>query len=125
MRVTVWPPGISLHWLGGYFGMGRRRRIHSRFLQSVALIVVASASVSVARAQTPNTTIANVNALNLLAPFLTLNATPIGQETLQKSLETVISINNNSAGCASKPRGQRCTKPDERRFKQDHEIRQY
>jgi subtilase-type serine protease len=76
--------------------MGRRRRIHSRLLQSVALIVVTSASVSVARAQTPNTTIANVNALNLLAPFLTLNATPVGQDTLQTSLHTVISINNNA-----------------------------
>jgi len=73
-----------------------RRCIHSRLLQSVAVIVVASASVSVARAQTPNTTIANVNALNLLAPFLTLNATPIGQETLQTGLQTVIAINNGA-----------------------------
>ena len=76
--------------------MTRRRCIHSRLLQSVAVIVVASASVSVARAQTPNTTIANVNALNLFAPFLTLNATPIGQETLQTGLQTVIAINNGA-----------------------------
>jgi subtilase-type serine protease len=73
----------------------RRRRIHARLLQSVALIVFTSASVSVANAQA-NTNGANVNALNLLAPFLTLNATPIGQETLQTSLETVISINNGA-----------------------------
>lgn len=76
--------------------MTRRRCIYSRLLQSVAAVVVASASVSVARAQTPNTTIANVDTLNLLAPFLTLNATPIGQETLQKSLQTVIGINNGA-----------------------------
>jgi subtilase-type serine protease len=75
--------------------MGRRRRIHLCLMQSVALIVVTSATVSVANAQA-NTNGANVNALNLLAPFLTLSTTPIGQETLQTGLQTVIAINNGA-----------------------------
>ncbi len=73
-----------------------RRRIHSCLLQSAAIIVVTTAAVGSARAQAANTTGANVNALNLLAPFLTLNATPVGQATLQQSLQTVIAINNGA-----------------------------
>lgn len=73
-----------------------RRRIHSCLLQSAAIIVVTTAAVGSAKAQAANTTGANVNALNLLAPFLTLNATPVGKATLQQSLQTVIAINNGA-----------------------------
>ncbi|MBL8586690.1 MAG: hypothetical protein JNM23_08120, partial [Bradyrhizobiaceae bacterium] len=73
-----------------------RRRIHSCLLQSAAIIVVTTAAVGSAKAQAANTTGANVNALNLLAPFFTLNATPVGQATLQQSLQTVIAINNHA-----------------------------
>ena len=97
-----------------------RRRIHSCLLQSAAIIVVTTAAVGSAKAQAANTTGANVNALNLLAPFLTLNATPVGKATLQQSLQTVIAINNGATPAAAADCGQRCTEPDERSFEQDH-----
>ena len=74
---------------------------NSRFFRSSALIVAATAaSASVAgpaNAQTANLAPANVNVLNLLSPFLTLNSTAIGQQTLQDTLIQAIAINQNVA----------------------------
>lgn len=68
--------------------------LKSRLLQSISALAVASmASVDGAHAQA-NTTPSNVNVLNLLSPFLGLNATPIGQTTLTDNLATAIGINN-------------------------------
>jgi hypothetical protein len=69
----------------------------SRLLQSLSLLTVATAaSVGVAQAQTANTTPSNVNVLNLLSPFLGLNATQIGRTTLTDNLSQAISINNSA-----------------------------
>ncbi len=70
-------------------------RFKKRLLQSTALIVFVTSSVA-AQAQTANTTVANVNVLNLLSPFLGLNATAIGQATLQANLQQSININNGA-----------------------------
>ena len=52
----------------------------SRLLQSISVLAVASvASISGAHAQAANVTPSNVNVLNLLSPFLGLNATAVGQ----------------------------------------------
>ena len=53
-----------------------------------------------AQAQTtpvPNTTAPNANVLNLLSPFLSLNATPVGQDTLTLNLNGTVAVNNNAA----------------------------
>ena len=69
----------------------------SRLLQSISVLTVASvASISGAQAQAANVTPSNVNVLNLLSPFLGLNATGVGRTTLQDNLSQAISINNNS-----------------------------
>ncbi len=69
----------------------------SRLLKSISVLAVASvASVSGAHAQAANVTPSNVNVLNLLSPFLGLNATPTGRTTLTDNLSQAISINNNS-----------------------------
>jgi hypothetical protein len=47
-----------------------------------------------AQAQVANETGQNVNLLNLLSPFLSLNATPIGQATLQANLNQAVATNN-------------------------------
>ncbi|MCJ2091186.1 autotransporter domain-containing protein [Methylobacterium sp. J-072] len=51
------------------------------------------------QAQTVNTTASDVNVLNLLAPFLSLNATAAGQATLGLNLAQTIAL-NNGAGLA-------------------------
>ena len=54
----------------------------SRLLQSISVLAVASvASLGGAHAQAANVTPSNVNVLNLLSPFLGLNATPVGRTT--------------------------------------------
>jgi uncharacterized protein with beta-barrel porin domain len=55
---------------------------------------------SPACAQVANLTGANVNAINLLAPFLSLNSTAIGQQTLQTNLSQAVAINQNAASVA-------------------------
>lgn len=63
---------------------------------SFVLVVSAFTSpalTSPALAQTANTTVANVNLLNLLSPFLSLNATPIGQQTLNLALSDALALN--------------------------------
>ncbi|WP_246696903.1 autotransporter family protein [Methylobacterium planeticum] len=64
----------------------------------VALIATACAP-GAAWAQAANTTPSDVNVLNLLAPYLNLNATAIGQATLQTNLQQSIAT-NNGAGLA-------------------------
>ena len=60
----------------------RNSVLKSRCLQSAAILI---ATVSAASAQ--NVTAANVNVLNLLSPFLSLNASAIGQTTLTDNIE--------------------------------------
>jgi subtilase-type serine protease len=75
----------------------------SRLLQSISVLAVASiASIGAAQAASaivanPNTTLSNINVLNLLSPFLGLNATPTGQATLTDNLDQAISINQNAS----------------------------
>jgi subtilase-type serine protease len=69
----------------------------SRLLQSISVLAVASvASLGGAHAQAANVTPSNVNVLNLLSPFLGLNATPVGRTTLTDNLSQAISINNSA-----------------------------
>src|SRR6202167_5744391 len=69
----------------------------SRLLQSISVLAVASvASLGGAHAQAANVTPSNVNVLNLLSPFLGLNATPVGRTTLTDNLSRAISINNSA-----------------------------
>ena len=59
----------------------------SRLLQSISVLTVASvASIGGAHADPANVTPSNVNVLNLLSPFLGLNATPTGKTTLTDNL---------------------------------------
>ncbi|WP_420132838.1 phosphatase PAP2 family protein, partial [Rhodopseudomonas sp.] len=58
--------------------------------------LVAVVWVGAAQAQTANVTVQNVNAYNLLAPFLALNSTAIGQATLQANLQQSILINTTA-----------------------------
>ncbi|ACA15651.1 outer membrane autotransporter barrel domain protein [Methylobacterium sp. 4-46] len=69
-----------------------------RFLSGVSLAAVITAimGVGAARAQAVNTTPANVNVLNLLAPFLSLASTPVGRQTLQLNLSQAIAQNQNA-----------------------------
>ena len=69
----------------------------SRLLQSISVLAVASvASIGGAHAQAANVTPSNVHVLNLLSPFLGLNATPVGRTTLTDNLSQAISINNSA-----------------------------
>lgn len=63
---------------------------------STAAILLSVASLAPAQAQTANVTPANVNVLNLLGPFLGLNASPVGQATLQLNLSQAIATNNQA-----------------------------
>ncbi|MCJ2121805.1 phosphatase PAP2 family protein, partial [Methylobacterium sp. J-077] len=63
---------------------------------SIAALMVAAFGPGV-QAQTANTTPANANVLNLLAPFLSLNGTTIGQQTLQLNLAQTIALNQNAS----------------------------
>ncbi|WP_375453785.1 autotransporter domain-containing protein [uncultured Methylobacterium sp.] len=67
--------------------------------QGVSIIAVMAAAYAstVAQAQTVNTTPANVNVLNLLGPYLGLNATPVGQQTLQLNLSQAVAENRNAS----------------------------
>lgn len=69
------------------------------FKQSVSLAALALAAFgpSAAQAQTVNTTPAAVNVLNLLSPFLSLNATQAGQQTLQLNLSQAVAQNRGAS----------------------------
>lgn len=70
----------------------------SRLLQSISVLAAASiASVGGAHADAANTTLSNVNILNLLSPFLGLNATPIGHATLTDNLAQAINVNSSAS----------------------------
>jgi membrane-associated phospholipid phosphatase len=73
--------------------------VKSCLLQSISVLTVASvASVGAAQAQsaTPNITVSNANALDLLGPFLGLNSSAIGQQTLADNLTNTIAVNNTA-----------------------------
>ncbi|GJD73717.1 autotransporter family protein [Methylobacterium goesingense] len=63
---------------------------------STAAIILSATGLASAQAQTANITPANANVLNLLGPFLALNANPVGQATLQLNLSQAIATNNQS-----------------------------
>jgi subtilase-type serine protease len=69
-----------------------------RYGVSIVALAVAAFGPG-AQAQTANTTPSDVNVLNLLAPYLALNATAVGQQTLQRNLGQSAAI-NNAAGPA-------------------------
>ncbi|GJE37350.1 autotransporter family protein [Methylobacterium persicinum] len=64
---------------------------------SLAALALAAFGVSAAQAQTVNTTPSNVNVLNLLSPFLSLNGTQVGQQTLQLNLTQAIAQNQGAS----------------------------
>ncbi len=64
-----------------------------RYGISVAALTVAVFGPG-AQAQTANTTPSDVNVLTLLAPYLALNATATGQQTLQRNLSQGVALNN-------------------------------
>jgi subtilase-type serine protease len=73
-----------------------------KYLLGVAVsAMMAAAAAGPARAQTANVTPATVNVLNLLAPFLSLNSTAIGQQTLQTDLSQAVAINQNASSVAA------------------------
>ena len=70
-----------------------------RLLNTVSSLAIAAAGALAftgANAQVANTTPENDNVLNLLSPFLGLNATAIGQQTLALNLSQSIATNNNA-----------------------------
>ena len=71
-----------------------------RLLSTASAISIGATGILIsgpATAQQANTTPANVNVLNLLSPFLGLNATPVGQSTLQANLAQGVALNQNSS----------------------------
>ncbi|WP_267428748.1 phosphatase PAP2 family protein, partial [Methylobacterium sp. GC_Met_2] len=70
-----------------------------RLTGHVSIIALAAASIlgSEARAQTARITPANANVLNLLSPYLSLNATAVGIATLQSNLDSTVALNGSSA----------------------------
>ncbi|MCJ2050615.1 autotransporter domain-containing protein [Methylobacterium sp. J-070] len=73
-----------------------------RYGVSIAALTVAALG-SGAQAQSVNTTPSDVNVLNLLGPYLTLNTSAAGQQTLQLNLSQSAAI-NNGAGLAQQQR---------------------
>src|SRR5215475_2399510 len=80
--------------------MGELLRMNLTELSRVYALRAGAAAVAVlvfsaqAQAQVANETGQNVNLLNLLSPFLSLNATSTGQATLQTNLNQAVAINN-------------------------------
>ncbi len=71
-------------------------RISKSATSVFALMATTALSMNAAQAQVANTTTSNDNILNLLSPFLNLNATAIGQGTLTTNLSQAIATNNNA-----------------------------
>ena len=69
------------------------------FKQSVSIVavMVATYGSTAAQAQAVNTTPSNVNVLNLLSPFLGLNGTAVGQQTLQLNLAQAVAQNQGAS----------------------------
>ena len=70
---------------------------------SLAALLIGAFGATAVHAQTANTTPANVNVLNLLAPFLSLNNTAVGQQTLQLNLSQAVA-QNQAASLADQQR---------------------
>ena len=71
-----------------------------RLLSTASAIAIGATGILIvcpAAAQQANTTPANVNVLNLLSPYLGLNATPVGQATLQANLAQGVALNQSSS----------------------------
>jgi len=80
---------------------------NGRTLWPAAMTAIAAALASPAYAQsatapvpTANVSPATVNVINLLSPFLTLNSTATGQQTLQTNLTQAVAINQNAPSAA-------------------------
>ncbi|GBU18169.1 MULTISPECIES: autotransporter domain-containing protein [Methylobacterium] len=70
---------------------------HRSSVSALALAVAATALTGLpAAAQTANTTASDVNVLNLLSPFLSLNATAAGRTALQLNLDQTVALNNGA-----------------------------
>ena len=69
-------------------------RISNSATSIFALLATTAISAGAVHAQ--QTTVSNDNILNLLSPFLSLNATTVGQTTLTANLSQAIATNNNA-----------------------------
>ncbi|MEG9457584.1 autotransporter domain-containing protein [Methylobacterium ajmalii] len=69
------------------------------FRHSVSLVALAAAALSAegARAQTATIAPTSANVLNLLSPFLSLNATATGRTALQANLDQAVGYNNGAS----------------------------
>ena len=67
--------------------------VRSCSMRVAGLAVAVTVFAPSAWAQTANVTTSNVNVLNLLSPFLSLNTTVVGQTTLSLNLSDVVAIN--------------------------------
>jgi hypothetical protein len=76
-------------------------RLRVAVMSGASLFAVAMALNSPAKAATANTTAADVNVLNLLSPFLSLNATTTGQQTLTTNLNSALAVNKFAASSAT------------------------
>lgn len=72
----------------------RTSRVGNCLLRSVAIVAAASAATLGSARAASNVTPANVDVLNLLSPFLNLNASAVGQTTLADNLAVAIGVNN-------------------------------
>ena len=75
-------------------------RLKDRYIATTCLVaaatIVAASVPAPARAQS-TVSVSSVNVLNLLAPYLALNATSVGQATLTQNLNSTVAVNNNAA----------------------------
>jgi outer membrane autotransporter protein len=69
-------------------------------LRGTGMVLVAALLPLPALAQSANLTPENIAVFNLLSPFLNLNTTSVGQQTLQTSLSQAVAINQNAASVA-------------------------
>ena len=67
--------------------------LRAAVMGGASLFVIAIALGTPARAQTANTTVSDVNVLNLLSPFLSLESSTTGQTTLSTNLASALSVN--------------------------------
>ena len=98
-------PFINFPWAPFFIGPNHRgisRMTDDLKLgRAVAAVAIAAAMASgTGHAATPNVSIATTNTINLLAPFLTLNATAAGQQTLAANLSQAEAINQNTAAAS-------------------------
>ncbi len=63
---------------------------------SLAAMLVGALGATAAQAQTANITGANANVINLLGPFLALNGSDAGRDTLRLNLDQGVVLNNSA-----------------------------